>query len=152
MQNLEFHQARTSDSKKVIITVSDLFSFTSHMLVRKQIIQQLILKKIQRWGWKSYWRSSSVFTDITFIDILLPFYSIIFLCLCHSDLPFNCLNRLTVYTAFINHFTSLYIVFNLPIGPYLAPHFNRLKCLFRFNTSVNSFVRWTYTSDFGPNS
>ena len=46
----------------------------------------------------------------------------------HSDLPFNCLNRLTVYTAFINHFTSLYIVFNLPFGPYLIQRFNRLKC------------------------
>ena len=55
----------------------------------------------------------------------------------HSDLPFNCLNRLTVYTAFINHFTSLYIVFNLPFGPYLVQRFNRLKCPFRFNTSVN---------------
>ena len=30
-------------------------------------------KKIQRWRWKSNQRSSFVFTDITFIDILLPF-------------------------------------------------------------------------------
>ena len=32
-------QVQTSASKKVIITVSDLFSFMCHMLVRKQIIQ-----------------------------------------------------------------------------------------------------------------
>ena len=77
----------------------------------------------------------------------VTFYSIIFfVCVIHkvlyrnfirSDLPFNCLNRLTIYTAFINHFASLYVVFNLPFGPYLVQRFNRLKCPFRFNTSVN---------------
>ena len=64
----------------------------------------------------------------------IKFFTVNFI---HSELPFNCLNRLTVSTPFINHFTSLYIVSNLPFGPYLAQRFNRLKCPFRFNTSVN---------------
>ena len=85
MQNLEFHQVRTSASKKVIITVSDLFPFMCHMLVRKQIIQQLILEeKNSAMKVEKLLKEFFCFHGHYFHRYSVTFYSIIFLCLCHS--------------------------------------------------------------------
>ena len=146
IQNLEFHQARNSDSK-VIITVSQLFSSMCHMLVQKQIIQRLAWKKqFSDEGGKAI-RGVLLFSRTLLLSIFCYLFSIIFLCMCHSckfftvnfiysDLSFDCLNRLTVYTVSINRFTSLKIVFNLPFESDLITRFNHLKCSFRSNTAV----------------
>ena len=59
-----------------------------------------------------------LFSRTLLLSIFCYLFSIIFLCMCHSckfftvnfiysDLSFDCLNRLTVYTVSINRFTSL---------------------------------------------
>ena len=164
MQNLEFHQVRTSASKKVIITVSDLFPFMCHMLVRKQIIQQLILEEK-----KFSDESGKAIKGVLLCSRTL--LSSIFCCLL--------LHNFSLFVSFIKFFTEILFVqiyplttwtaslFILPLSITLRRFTSSLTChLARISYNVStasnvhfalilqliSFVRWTYTSDFGPSS
>lgn len=114
MQNLEFHQAR----KKVIITVSQLFSFVSYFGPEADDSTTCPGRNNSAMRVEKLSKEFFCFHRHYFHRYSVTFFSIIFLCLCHSskffttnfiysDLSFDCLNRLTVYTVSINRFTSL---------------------------------------------